>query len=121
MTPRRQEVARRWAPGLLFTGAGLLLYRTIALLLGGARTVLKPWVVQLTYVEMAIDAITMLSATRWWSSRNPDHAHPALVAGAATTLVHAGRVAVFVVGRTGPWVDFDVREDQRAGHDARWT
>lgn len=121
MATIRREVAGRWAPGMLIVGAGVLFYRTIALIRGGARKVLKPWVVQLTFVEMAIDAFTMLSAARWWRSRNPDHADLALTAGACATLVHAGRVAVFVLGRTGPWVDFDVRQDARAGHDKRWT
>lgn len=38
----------RRAPVLLFVGAGILLSRTIALLAGGARRVLQPWVVALT-------------------------------------------------------------------------
>ena len=45
----------RWNAGLLFGGAGILLYRTLALLAGGAALVLKPWVVALTLVEMALD------------------------------------------------------------------
>jgi hypothetical protein len=105
----------------LSAGAGILLYRTIALIAGGARKVLERWVVWLTFLEMAIDVVTFGSALRWWRSKNPDHARSALVAGACATLVHAGRVAVFVVGRTGPWIDFDVREDARADHDERWT
>jgi hypothetical protein len=31
------------------------------------------------------------------------------------------RVLVFVLGRTGPWLDFDVRPAYRATHDARWS
>ena len=121
MATRRHGTAGRWAPGLLSAGAGILLYRTIALIAGGARRVLERWVVWLTFLEMAIDVVTSGSAARWWQSRNPDHAHVALVAGACAALVHAVRVAVFVVGRTGPWIDFDVREDARADHGERWT
>ncbi len=121
MTATRCEAGSRWAPGLLLLGAGFLLYRTLALVAGGARRVLAPWVVGLTYLEMAIDAVTMTWAARWWRSRSPAHASPALRAGAGATLVHALRVAVFVVGRTGPWVDVDVREEERARHDERWT
>ena len=121
MTTWRHDTTGRRAPGLLFAGAGILLYRTIALVAGGARRVLKPWVVGLTYLETAIDVVTMGAAVRWWRSRNPEHAHPALVAGACATLLHAVRVAVFVIGRTGPWVDFDVRKEARADHDERWT
>lgn len=106
---------------LLAGGAGILFARTIALLAGGARQVLRPWVVALTYVEMTIDALTIGAAIRWWRSRDPDHAHLAFRAGAAATLLHAVRVLVFVLGRTGPWKDVDVRPERRADHDERWT
>ena len=106
---------------LLFCGAGILLGRTVALLAGGARRVLQPWVVFLTWLEMAIDGLTMAGAVRWFRSTDPRHARFALRAGAAATLLHAVRVAVFVAGRTGPWKDFDVRPEARADHDERWT
>lgn len=35
---------------------------------------------------------------------------------AALVVVHAFRVAVFALGRTGPWIDFDVRPEFRATH-----
>lgn len=105
---------------LLAGGAGLLLYRTVALL-RGARSILRPWVVALTYLEMLLDAATVATALRWWRSGSLRDAHLPLRIGAATTLLHAGRVLVFVLGRTGPWVDFDVRPERRAGHDDRWT
>lgn len=111
----------RWNAGLLFGGAGILLYRTLALLAGGAALVLKPWVVALTLVEMALDAVTMIGSLRWWVSRSTRHPHLPLRAGAASTLVHAARVLVFVLGRTGPCLDFDVRPEHRAGHEERWT
>jgi hypothetical protein len=108
-------------PGLLFAGAGILLYRTIALLAGGARKVLKPWVVVLTFIEMLADIVTLGAAARWWRSRAARDEPLPLRAGAVATLLHAGRVLVFVLGRTGPWIDFDVRPEQRADHDERWT
>lgn len=61
-------------PSLLIAGAGVLLYRTIALLAGGARAVLKSWVVALTFIEMIVDIVTVLGAARWWRSRTPRHA-----------------------------------------------
>lgn len=108
-------------PGLLLGGAGILLYRTIALLAGGAKSVLERWVVLLTVVEMVVDAVTIVGAARWWRSRSPRHAALPLRVGAAATLLHAARVAVFVLGRTGPWVDFDVRPEHRANHRERWS
>jgi hypothetical protein len=112
--------SRRRHAALLAAGAGFLLYRTIALL-RGARTILRPWVIALTCVEMVLDAATVAGALRWRRSRSPHHAHLPLRTGAAATLLHAVRVLVFVLGRTGPRVDIDVRPEARADHDRRWT
>lgn len=106
--------------GLLIAGAGVLLYRTVALLAGGARAVLKCWVVALTVIEMIVDIVTVLCAARWWRSRDPRHARLPLRVAAAATLLHASRVLVFILGRTGPWIDFDVRPEHRADHRERW-
>jgi hypothetical protein len=78
-------------------------------------------VVLLTWVEMAFDALTIVGASRWWASGDDEDAHLPMRAGAASTVLHAARVGVFVLGRTGPWVDFDVRPEHRAGHRQRWT
>jgi len=115
------ERSHRASPGLLIAGAGILLYRTIALLAGGAGRILKRWVVGLTIVEMVVDIFTMVGGARWWVSREPTEASLALRAGAVATLLHALRVAVFVLGRTGPCVDFDVRPEKRATHKERWN
>ena len=109
-----------WGPGLLFGGAGILVYRTIALL-ARARAVLRWWVVASTVLEMVVDVGTLVAAGRWWMTRVPDHSRLGLRFGAAATLLHAVRVLVFVLGRTGPWVDFDVRPGHRADHRGRWT
>jgi hypothetical protein len=105
---------------LLLGGAGILLYRTVALL-ARARAVLRGWVVGLTIVEMALDLVTMGAAARWLVTRAPRHGRPGMRFGAAATSLHAVRVLVFVLGRTGPWTDFDVRPEHRADHRGRWT
>lgn len=116
---------RAWSgrphPALLLGGAGILFGRTVALVVGGATAVLRPWVVALTFVEMALDAVTMIGSLRWWVSRSTPHSRLPLRSASAATLLHAARVLVFVLGRTGPWVDLDVRPEQRAGHGERWT
>lgn len=106
---------------LLVLGAGILLYRTIALLTSGAWPVLMPWVIALDLVEMAIDVTVIVAAIRWGVSTRARHASLALRAGAAAAILHAVRVLVFVMGRVGPWKDFDVRPAERALHAARWT
>ena len=107
-------------PALLLGGAGILVCRTVALLSRG-RTVLRGWVVALTIAEMAVDVVTMVAASRWLLTRAPRHGRPAMRFGAAATLLHAVRVLVFVLGRTGPWRDFDVRPEHRGDHRGRWT
>lgn len=106
---------------LLALGAGILLYRTIALLADGAGTVLMPWVVGLDFLEMAVDLIVIAAALRWGFTAHPSHAALALRAGAAAAILHAVRVLVFVLGRVGPWENFDVRPAARALHATRWT
>jgi hypothetical protein len=115
------HTSSRLGPSLLVMGAGILLYRSIALLVAGAGQVLKRWVVGLTLAEMLVDVITIAKSACWWLTGDPRHARAAMRAGAAATVLHAVRVAVFVLGRTGPWKDFDVRPDKRVDHDQRWT
>ncbi len=69
---------------------------------------------------MAILAL-WVSALLWWISNDKNRASLALRFGAAAALVHAARVLVFVLGRIGPWIDFDVRPEHRALHFTRWT
>jgi hypothetical protein len=116
-----QHRSGRLGPALVLGGAGILLYRTIALILSEARRVLQRWVIALTFAEMAIDVLTMIASARWLVTRSTAHAHLPLRAGAVAALLHAARVLVFVVGRTGPWRDLDVRPEHREDHDERWT
>ncbi len=106
---------------LLFLGAAFLLYRTIAMLAGGAFHRLVPWVVALLLLELAIDAVTMAACLRWGATLVPRHGLQVFRLTAAVVIVHAARVLVFVLGRVGPWVDFDVQPWARAEHAERWT
>ena len=40
---------------------------------------------------------------------------------AAVIIVHAVRVLIYVMGRVGPWINFDVRPEFRALHHTRWS
>jgi hypothetical protein len=103
---------RLWA-GLLTLGAVLLLYRTIAMMTDGSLAVLVPWVAATVVVEAAMDAAEVFWAGRWFVTRASRDERIALRLGAAVAIVHALRVLIFVLGRTGPWVDFDVRPGLR--------
>jgi len=106
---------------LLFLGAGLLLYRTIAMIMAGALTHLTPWVVFLLLVEMVIDGIAMLVCLAWGLTGKARHINNVVRVTTAVVVMHAVRVLIFVLGRIGPWTDFDVRPEARALHATRWT
>lgn len=116
-----KTISRRALATLLFLGAAFLLYRTIAMLAGGAVHQLVPWVVALLFLELVIDAITMAACLRWGTTLASRHGLQVFRLTAAVVIVHAVRVLIFVLGRVGPWLDFDVQPWARAGHAARWT
>jgi len=106
---------------LLALGACVLLFRVVTMLSGGALTVLAGWVSALLVAELAVDLAALAGSVRWYIAGTAERAGPALRAGAAAAILHAFRVLIFVLGRTGPWVDFDVRLEHRALHATRWT
>lgn len=106
---------------LVAAGALILLARTVVMLLGGALEVLVAWVGALLLAEFALDLAWFAAAVRWLWSRAALDARLALKAAGAAILLHAVRVMIFVLGRTGPWIDFDVRPEERAFHAARWS
>jgi hypothetical protein len=79
----------------------------------GYLGIYRPWVSFLLIAEMAIDAGCLLASVRWWLHDDEAHAVPALRLAAATVFVHAARVLVFALGRTGPFLDFDIAPEQR--------
>jgi hypothetical protein len=106
---------------LLALGACILLYRTVVMVSHGALEILVLWVSILLLTEMLIDFGCLLGAVRWWISRDRAKGTIALRLGAAATLMHALRVLVFVLGRVGPWINFDMRPGHRADHGDTWT
>lgn len=101
-------------------GISILLARAIIIAVG-ARRVLKPWVIGLAAVESLLDAATLATSIRWWTTNLRRHRRLPLRLAAAATLLHAVRVLVFVLGRFRRFKDFDVRREHRADHDQRWT
>ena len=62
-----------------------------------------------------------MSSVFWWISNNEAKASIPLRLGATAAILHAVRVLIFVLGRFGPWIDFDVRPEHRALHYTRWS
>lgn len=112
---------QRLYAGLLFLGAGILLTRTIIMLSEGTLEVLEWWVAALLIIELVIDLACMAASVKWFKANLKSEDSIPLRLGTAAAIVHAFRVLIFVVGRVGPWIDFDVRPEQRALQYTRWS
>ena len=112
---------QRLYASLLILGTCVLLFLTVMMLAQGSMTVLVLWVSGLLVAECVLDVTTLLGSLRWWVTRAEGHARFPLRTGAAAVILHAVRVLIFVLGRVGPWIDFDVRPEHRALHATRWS
>jgi hypothetical protein len=119
MKPEKSK--QRIYASLLILGASILLFRTIVMLFQGVFDILVLWVFLLLIAELLIDAGCILTSAGWWIANNAKKASVPLRFGAAAAILHAVRVFIFVLGRIGPWINFDVRPAQRALHHTRWT
>lgn len=104
---------------MLALGAGVLLYRTIHMIVHEALVFLVAWVAGLLVLEMIIDLLCILFMAAWFIE--PGRCRLALRFATVATLLHAFRVLIFTLGRTGPWLDFDVKPEYRALHPGRWN
>lgn len=100
---------------LLILGAGILLFRTIRLLsVENGWTILANWVIVFTFIEMAIDLACIMFAFHWLLKNSQSSKPLALRFGAAAAIFHAFRVLIYVLGRIGPWTNFDVKEQYQS-------
>jgi hypothetical protein len=107
---------QRLYASLLIMGSAFLLYCTIHMVLKGSLLRLQWWVSMLLIIEMALDLGWMVAAIFWFRNSDPHKDKLPLRLATAAILVHAMRVLIFVLGRTGPWVNFDVRHEYLAIH-----
>jgi len=112
---------QRLYASFLILGAGILLFRTMIMLAQGSLGVLVVWVSILLFTELLLDAGWLYSAIGWFIADDERKSHVPLRLAAAGIILHAVRVYIFVLGRVGPWLDFDVGLEQRALHHTRWT
>ena len=102
----------------LVLGAAILLFRTIRLLtLENGWITLANWVIVLTFIEMAIDILCIIFSSHWLFKNSDNSKSIALHLGAYAAIFHAFRVLIFVLGRTGPWINFDVKPEFRSMHN----
>lgn len=108
---------KRYA-SLLILGAGILLFRTIRLLtLENGWDILASWVIILTFIEMAIDLLCLIFALQWRVQNSKSARSRALLLGMIAAIFHAFRVLIYVLGRIGPWTNFDVKPQFQSSHD----
>ena len=102
---------------LLMSGAFILFYRTVSMIFfENALRILSAWVVLLLFIESIIDSFCILFSIRWFISNDPSDDSIPLRLGASAAVFHAFRVLIYVLGRTGPWVNFDVRPEYRSSY-----
>jgi len=106
---------------LLALGASLLLWRTFQLMfVERGLEILVLWVISLTILESIIDFSCIIGSLRWLISNDALKATIPLRLGAAAALLHAIRVLIYVLGRTGPWVNFDVKPIYHSTYSVEW-
>jgi len=107
--------------GLVAGGAAFLLFRTLYMLLvEDALYQLMGWVNALLIAEAVLDLACLLASIRWWMANDRSRSRLPLQLGAAVTMLHAIRVLAYVMGRTGPWVNWDVRPEYSASYRFDW-
>ena len=105
---------------LVGLGIWILLFRTIVMLTDGSLGTSMPWVSVLLVLEFAANVGTFMTAVWWWIGASEARARLPLRFTASAVVLHAVRVAIYVLGRTGPWHNFDVRPEARASQVADW-
>lgn len=106
---------------LMILGAGILLFRTIRMMLvENALEILVPWVNLLLIAEFIVDLSCLLSAIKWFISKNLKNAILPLRLAAIATILHAIRVLIYIMGRAGPWVNFDVKPEYHVQYTFEW-
>ena len=85
-----------------------------------ALEMLLPWVVFALFAELLADAACIGLSLRWAFLGEMRASRTALRVGAAATILHAFRVMIYVLGRTGPWRDFYRRLEFRGSSTVDW-
>ncbi len=118
---RIKDPKQRLYSGLILAGVSILLFRTLRMVLvEQAFEILVEWVYTLLILEFMIDLACLLAALRWFVLSKWKYASSAMKLGAWAAILHAFRVAIYVLGRTGPWVNFDVNPQYHASYTFDW-
>jgi len=118
---RVKDRRQRLYAGLLMFGAGILIFRSLRMVtVEQAFDILVDWVYVLLIMEFMIDVACFMASLRWFTLSKWKYASTALKLGAWAAILHAFRVLIYVLGRTGPWVNFDVKPEYREAYTFDW-
>jgi hypothetical protein len=115
------SLKQRGYASLIILGSGFLLYRTVMMMAQGYLTIFVWWVATLLILEFLVDVACLVSALYWWGTKDGKKSRLPLRLTAAVIVVHAIRVLVFVLGRTEPFNNFDIRPEYWPMHHTRWS
>ena len=118
----KARIPRQRLYALLFMlGASILLFRTIRMMIvEQAFEILVPWVIALLLAEFLLDLGWFIASVNWFISNKRERARLPLRLCAAAVILHAFRVLIYVLGRTGPWLNFDVRPEYHESYTFEW-
>lgn len=98
-------------------GASILLFRTLIMMFTEhAFKILVEWVIALLVAEFLIDLFFFLSSLKWFTSSNKENVTLPLRLGAMAIILHGIRVSIYVLGRIGPWINFDVKPEYHSSY-----
>jgi hypothetical protein len=86
----------------------------------GAFQQLLTWVAALLVLEFILDLLCIVISFRWLLANSWVRARLPLRLAAYATLLHAFRVLIYVIGRVGPWYNFDVRPEYHHLYTFEW-
>lgn len=118
---RIKDPKQRLYATLLMTATSILVVRTWHMAMEEQHfEILVGWVYGLLIVEFMLTIGCLLAATRWFVLSKWQYASTALKFGVWAVMLHAVRVLVLVLGRTGPWMNFDVRPEYQSVFALDW-
>ena len=118
---RIKDPQQRLYAGFIMVGMGILIFRTLRMVMvEQAYEILTDWAYTLLVLEFMLDSAAFLAAMRWFVLSKWKYASSAFKLTAWAVIFHAFRVLIYVLGRTGPWVNFDVKPEYHAEYTFDW-
>ena len=119
LTP--SSLPARLLAAFLTLGAAFLAWRALFLIGAGFAAQYVLWLVVLTGLELVLALVIFGLSLAWLATGSARWAGRTLRLTAAIILLHAVRVAVFALGRIGPWPDLDLRPEHRPMPPEAWS